>query len=89
VIFRLTEQEHEALRRQCAAKGGRSLSEFVRTELLGGTHRIDAAALQEMVNSIERRLLSLEDRVGDLARVVGASNGSPGGTPPDEGTVPA
>ena len=89
MIFRLTEQEHEALRRQCAAKGGRSLSEFVRTELLGGAHRVDAAALQEMINSIERRLLSLEDRMKELARRVGPS-GAPGGdTPQDEGTVPA
>ena len=34
VLFRVSEEEYKSLRSACAAAGGRSLSEFTRTELL-------------------------------------------------------
>ena len=60
VLFRLTEQEHLELRQLCAAKGGRSISEFVRLAVLNPTHYQDIEPLQELVGSMERRLEDLE-----------------------------
>ena len=68
VLFRLTEHEHRALGELCAARGGRSLSEFVRLEVLNPTRSVDIEPLWELVGSMERRLMSLEGIHGELAR---------------------
>ena len=70
VIFRLTEQEHRVLKQLCVARGGRSLSEFSRVELLSPSRYVDVAPLQELVMSLELRLLNIERQHGDLVREV-------------------
>lgn len=69
VLFRLTEQEHGILEDLCAARGGRSLSEFVRAELLNPARAVDIAPLRELVGSIEQRLSKLEQRIQSLLAI--------------------
>jgi hypothetical protein len=68
VLFRLTEQEHRALEELCAEKGGRSLSEFVRVEVLNPAFSADFGSLRELATSLERRLSTMEEMHGELAR---------------------
>jgi hypothetical protein len=70
VIFRLTEQEHRVLKQLCVARGGRSLSEFSRVELLSPSRYVDVAPLQELIVSLELRLLHVERQHDDLVRQV-------------------
>ena len=67
VLFRLTAQEHLALEALCAAKGGRSLSEFVRVEVLNPARYGDIEGMRKAIGAIERRLASLEGKHDDLA----------------------
>ena len=83
VLFRLTEQEHQELAQLCAARGGRSISEFVRLEVLSPTRCQDIEPLRELIGSMERRLENLEgiheallQRIHSLSGTV--SNGSRG-----------
>jgi hypothetical protein len=66
----LTEEEHEVLEELCAARGGRSLSEYVRVELLNPARSLDMAPLREMVGSMEQRLSHLEGLQNELAHRV-------------------
>lgn len=59
-MFRLTDLELKALRRVCEAKGGRSLSEFARTELLNSAQSIEVAALDRQLASMEHHLSRVE-----------------------------
>jgi hypothetical protein len=68
VVFRLTDQELISLKRVCAAKGGRNLSEFARTELLRSAHAVEVAALKEKIASVDQLLCGLEDKCNALAR---------------------
>lgn len=68
VLCRMTEQEHCLLQELCAAKGGRSLSEFVRVEVLSSARCLDVEPLRELASSLERRLSSLEAMQDELAR---------------------
>jgi hypothetical protein len=68
VVFRLTDQEYEVLKRICVAKGGRNLSEFARTELLSGAQAVDSAALHDKISSIERMMTHLESEYQVLNR---------------------
>jgi len=70
VLFRLTEHEHELLEDLCAARGGRSLSEYVRVALLNPSRTGDGVPLQERIGSIEHRLSLLEAMHAELARRV-------------------
>ena len=70
VLFRLTEQEHHALEELCASRGGRSLSEFVRVEVLTPAFSSNLEPLQELVVSLERRLSSLQKMYEELDRRV-------------------
>jgi hypothetical protein len=67
VLFRLTEEEHEALKQECAIKGGRSLSEFARTELLNPARFVNTAPLHEMLADMHRRMSILEGQYKNLA----------------------
>lgn len=66
VVFRLTDLEFAVLKRLCAAKGGRNLSEFARTELLGNAQSIEVAALHRQAAALERGLSRLENRCREL-----------------------
>lgn len=68
VVFRLTEEEHAVLRQACVARGGRSLSDFARSELLGSLQSADLESLHEIVDSVIQRLSSLETRHDALCR---------------------
>ena len=67
VLFRLTEEEHEALKQECASKGGRSLSEFARTELLNPARFVNTALLHDTIADIDRRMSILEGQYRILA----------------------
>jgi len=77
VLCRLTEHEHQALKELCAAKGGRSLSEFVRIEVLNPERSVDIEPLQELVGSMERRLVNLGGMHDELARRIQSLCGDP------------
>ncbi len=68
LVFRLTEEEHEVLRQACLSRGGRSLSDFARSELLGSLHSADLESLQHAVASLAGRVSSLEARCDSLSR---------------------
>ncbi len=68
VVFRLTDEELEVLRQACMARGGRSLSDFARSELLGSLHSADLESLQHSVSSLAERVSSLESRCDLLSR---------------------
>ena len=70
VLCRLTEQEHHLLKELCAAKGGRSLSEFVRVEVLNPVRSGDIEPLMTLAASLERRLGSLDLLHEELARLI-------------------
>jgi hypothetical protein len=66
----LTEREHQELEQLCAARGGRSLSEFVRVEVLNPARSGDIEPLRALVGSLERRLSNLEGIHDELARQI-------------------
>jgi hypothetical protein len=68
VVFRVTDHEFEALKRVCEAKGGRNLSEFARTELLGCTYSIAIAALNARIASVDEQMCGIEEAYDALAR---------------------
>jgi hypothetical protein len=68
LLFRVTEQEHEILADLCAAKGGRSLSEYLREELLNQAPGPDLKPLRGLIRSLDQRLSYLEDRHSELTR---------------------
>jgi hypothetical protein len=68
VVFRLTEEEYDGLRRICEARSGRSLSEFARSELLGSTRLAETDLTPEQWGSMERRVADVEAGLRDLAR---------------------
>ena len=67
VVFRLTDLEFAVLKRLYAAKGGRNLSDFASTELLGNAQSMEVAALQRKAAALERGLSRLEHRCRELA----------------------
>jgi hypothetical protein len=71
VVFRLTEEEYDTLKRACAEKGARNLSEFTRARVLG-VARTDfvSAMLQRRFLEIEQQLASLQDALGRLHHVL-------------------
>jgi hypothetical protein len=60
VVFRLTEAEYRDLKAACREHGGRSLSEFTRSEML---EALRAETLGELV---ERRLDTFDNRLAEL-----------------------
>jgi hypothetical protein len=80
VLFRVTEQEHRVLEQRCAAKGGRSLSEFARVELLSPSRYLEIAPLYDALASMEMRMLSLEAQRNELWQRVQALVGTAGAT---------
>lgn len=76
VLCRLTEEEHQALEKLCAAKGGRSLSEFVRVEVLNPARSVDIEPLRELVGSMQQRLLNLEGMHDELTLRIQSLGGS-------------
>jgi hypothetical protein len=62
VVFRLTQAELDTLKSACAARGGRNLSEFARSELL---NFLRGPTLERM---LESRFGEIQQRVEELQR---------------------
>jgi hypothetical protein len=78
VVFRLTEEEYETLKRACAEKGARNLSEFTRSRVLGIARTDFAGAmLQKRFLAIEQQLESLQDTLGRLNQLMVARPAGP------------
>ena len=64
VIFRLTPEEYDNLRSACAAANGRSISDYMRSELLAVVQSDPlGAVVQRRFSEIERKLSDLHDLV--------------------------
>ena len=73
LIFRLTNDEYDALQKECTDRGGRNLSEYARSQLLSSPR---SRVLNGM---IETRLIRLEQLLSDLYDSVGRLlDGAPG-----------
>ena len=76
VLFRLTEHERQTLEEPRAATGKRSLSGFVRVEVLNPAPSVDIESVRELVESMEQRLLSRKQHYGKSARRFQSSCGA-------------
>ena len=64
VVFRLSDEEYDALQATCQDKGGRNVSEFLRTELLTVVGRSwNGDALERRLATIARRLAEVKSSV--------------------------
>jgi hypothetical protein len=83
VVFRLTQDEYDALKGACTEKGGRNLSEFTRTELLTGvrSESLDDL-LRERFGELEKRLEALRGSVTELADRLSGAPAPAAGVPP-------
>lgn len=63
VVFRLTEQEYNCLKSDCAAAGSRSLSDYTRSELLSGS-RMDISD-----SFVLRRFREMDKRITEVYRL--------------------
>jgi hypothetical protein len=61
VVFRLSQEEYQALKTACSIRGGRNLSEFTRSELL-------AMIQPESIGHGQKRLTQAEQTLTDLSR---------------------
>jgi hypothetical protein len=64
VVFRLSQEEYQTLKTACSARGGRNLSDFTRSELLG---MIQSESLGHV---IQKRLTDVEQKLADLQGVL-------------------
>jgi hypothetical protein len=64
VVFRLSQEEYQALKTACSVRGGRNLSEFTRSELLA---MIQSESIGHMV---QKRLTQVEQTLTDLSAVL-------------------
>jgi hypothetical protein len=68
VVFRVTQEEYKLLRATCVEKGGRSLSEFARSELLAFLKHTGSS--DERIAQLERKLATLQYSVQHLVRLM-------------------
>lgn len=71
VVFRLTQEEYDNLKEICSERGGRTLSDFTRSELmnlLGSESR-----MERCFTDVRQRLSELQDAVSQLTFLVGNS----------------
>jgi hypothetical protein len=64
VVFRLSQEEYQALKTACSLRGGRNLSEFTRSELLA---MIQSESIGHMV---QKRLTQVEQTLTNLSTVL-------------------
>ncbi|HXB66778.1 MAG TPA: hypothetical protein VNY05_00935 [Candidatus Acidoferrales bacterium] len=71
VVFRLTLDEYESLKRACAEKGGRNLSEFTRSELLNLLRaQSEDYLIQTKLDAIERKLTSMHTDMREMSHLL-------------------
>lgn len=75
VVFRLSQEEYQALRAACSVRGGRNLSEFTRSELLAMIQSESPGHMvQKRLAQVEQTLTNLHTVLRDLKhRLDGAS----------------
>ena len=66
VVFRVTQEEYEALRAVSAKTGARNISDFVRSTLLASIGTLGTTG-SESLTEMSRTLASLKDVVGRVA----------------------
>jgi hypothetical protein len=73
VIFRVTEQEYNFLRSACAAAGGRSLSDYTRSELLSRP-RVDSSEdlIWQRVLEMDQKLTEIQELAQQMFDALGA-----------------
>ncbi len=60
MVFRLTEEEYDSLKSACNLSGGRTLSDYTRSELLSVVHGNSPDGI------IERRFFEINQKLSDL-----------------------
>lgn len=71
VVFRLTEDEYNALKDACTERGGRNLSDFTRSELMTGISSEPLhLRLEARFSTIEERLRDLQQGLERLSRLL-------------------
>jgi len=71
VVFRLTLDELASLKRACAEKGGRNLSEFTRSELLNLLHaQSEEYLIQRKLDAIERKLTDMHTDMWEMSQLL-------------------
>jgi hypothetical protein len=66
VVFRVTQEEYDALRAVTANSGARNISDFARSTLLASIGKLDIIG-SESLAEVSRTLVSLKDLVGRVA----------------------
>jgi hypothetical protein len=74
VVFRLSQDEYDRLRTACAAAGGRTLSDFTRSELLTLV-QTDTGGIERKFVEIDRKLSALQALVEHVSDRIAAPNG--------------
>jgi len=71
VVFRLTQEEYDNLKDVCSERGGRSLSEFTRSELMNflGTDSL-GGMMENRFSDVKQRLGELQDAISRLTILV-------------------
>ena len=64
VVFRVTPHEYDALKKACASKGGHTLSDFTRTELLSVLDTMPGGG------PLQERFTEMATMLGNLQRTV-------------------
>jgi hypothetical protein len=68
VVFRVTQEEYKLLRSTCLERGGRSLSDFTRSELLAFLKSTGQS--DERIARLERKLVNLQYSVQHMIRLM-------------------
>ena len=69
VVFRLSQDEYQALKKACTARGGRSLSDFTRSELLAMVQSESLGhVIQKRLTDVEQKLANLHVALRDLSQ---------------------
>ena len=73
VVFRLTEEEYECLKSACSLSGGRTLSDYTRSELLSIVHsNSPEGVIGRQVSEINEKLTDLHTLLNKLVKLLPA-----------------
>lgn len=69
VVFRLSQEEYQALKQACSARGARNLSDFTRSELLTMVNSESLGhVIQKRLTDVEQKLANLHVVLRDLSQ---------------------
>ena len=76
VVFRLSQDEYDRLRAACDAAGGRTLSDFTRSELLTLVQTDNGGStIERKFVEIDRKLSALQTMIKQVSERITAPNG--------------